>query len=98
MDSKEALEVLRREVEDKVVGDRHIVVLDRGWIFVGNLSEDDGIYTLRHAFNSRKWERGGFGGLTKSATDSGAVMDECAPIGFRGDAMVLWVAIPESWK
>ena len=48
-----------------VEGDRCIVVLDRGWIFVGNLSVDEtNTCTLRNVHNIRKWSSGGFGGWT----------------------------------
>jgi hypothetical protein len=65
---KEALDVIQRRAANCAVGDRHIVVLDRGWIFAGNLSQDKDtkVYTLTDAVNIRKWTQGGFGLLSKS--------------------------------
>jgi hypothetical protein len=78
---------------------RCIVVLDRGWIFVGNLKEINGgdSYELTEAANIRKWQTGGFGGLSRGAKSSQAVIDVCEPIIFSGKAMIFAVPISESW-
>ena len=78
-------------------GDRHIVVLDRGWIFVGDLTIKDGVGTLTNCHNVRKWTGGGFGGLTKGAKSSSAVLDSCAPIRFSEDAPIFVVPVGEGW-
>lgn len=99
MDPKEALKVLEENMcprgDDK---GKCIVVLDRGWIFVGKLTrvDDDG-YLLTECSNIRKWSTGGFGGLTKSSATSGAVQDSCSPIKFRDKSMLFYVPVSEEW-
>ncbi|MFQ5471269.1 MAG: hypothetical protein ACE5FA_00095 [Dehalococcoidia bacterium] len=80
-------------------GNRHIVVLDRGWIFVGDLvqSKEDGVYELNNAQNVRKWSDGGFGGLTKDPVGAGAVLDSSAAIRFSRSACIFMVPVPEEW-
>jgi hypothetical protein len=98
MDVKEAIETLTRATADCSKGDKHIVVLDRGWIFAGDLSQDDaGIYTLTNAVNIRKWSQGGFGALSKSAKEAGATLDGCAPIRFHRSALIFAVPISGGW-
>jgi len=96
---KQALETLERATANCTKGDRHIVVLDRGWIFAGNMTQDEhGVYTLTNCVNVRKWSQGGFGALAISASKAGATLDDCAPIRFRADAMIFAVPIPENWN
>lgn len=79
-------------------GGQCLCVLDRGWIFVGDLSTNDaGIHTLRNARNVRKWNKGGFGLLTRSREDSGAVLDDCADLQFTAGALIFCVPVAESW-
>ena len=78
---------------------RHIVVLDRGWIFVGNLTKlDDDGYMLSDCYNIRKWQSGGFGGLTQGATTAQATLDSSRPIKFRSRAMLFCVPVSEDWS
>lgn len=80
-------------------GDRHIVVLDRGWIFCGNLTRtEDGVNTLTNVVNIRKWVRNGFGGLTTDPKAAGMECDECAAIRFRDSALMFAVPVPENWN
>lgn len=94
---KKVGDVLRKAVQTPT-GNRHIVVLDRGWIFVGDLSHNNGIYTLTNCQNIRKWEKGGFGALSKSGKDAGAHLDAAAAIQFRTDAMIFSVPVSEDWS
>ena len=76
-----------------------IVVLDRGWIFVGELSYDDkGHGILRNAANIRRW------GTTKGLPElqngptSETVLDACSmPIRFTSSILVL-DASKEGWS
>ena len=94
---RNAIDVLTAATANCVEGDRHLVVLDKGFIFAGNLSKKDDVYTLTNCFNVRKWSTGGFGGLSKSANESGATLDPSAPIRFEPRAMVFCVPISGDW-
>ncbi len=95
---KKAIETLQRVTANCTAGDRHLVVLDRGWIFAGNLSMDEhGVYTITNCKNVRKWASGGWGGLSLSAKDSGAVLDDCAPVKFEASARLFVTPIGEGW-
>ena len=96
---KEAIQVIEDAMDDDPPeGDWHIVVLDRGWIFVGILEEfEDGTYALSNAKNVRKWTKNGFGGLTKGAISAEATLDPCAPLKFAASAMMFCVPVSEDW-
>ena len=97
MDVKEAIKTIQSATANCRTGDRHIVVLDRGWIFVGNLSCKDDVYTLSNCKNIRKWSTGGFGALSRSAKESGATMDDAAPLRFDKRAMIFVVPVGADW-
>jgi hypothetical protein len=84
---------------DPPTGDRVLVVLDRGFVFVGQLShdEDTGMSTISNAANVRRWEKGGFGGMTRSSADSETTIDPCSPIVFRTGSEIMIVSLPRDW-
>jgi hypothetical protein len=97
---KQAVEVIKSRMASCATGDRHICVLDRGWIFVGNFTRgDDGVCTLADCSNVRKWTGGGgFGGLSRGAKSAKAQLDQCAAIRFREDALIFAVPISDGWE
>ena len=103
MDKREALKVLAQtldECELKCEGS-HLVVLDKGWIFHGNLTPPEkktGDYRLTSCVNVRKWSKNGFGGLTRGAIFSGATLDECNPISFKLKSIIFIVPTDEQWR
>lgn len=84
-------------VDGNPKGDLSIVVLHRGWIFVGEFAQDENACCLTRCENVRKWTSGGFGGLTLGAKSSGAVLDKCEPMEFDTSAMILCVDVAEGW-
>ena len=102
MDKKEALKLIESaltECEIKCDGP-HLVVLDNGWIFHGNLlPDDDGeTYRLTSCVNVRRWESVGFGGLTKGAKHANAVLDASEPIRFKDRRVVFSVPTCGNWR
>jgi hypothetical protein len=97
---KQALDTLKKATANCAIGDRHITVLDRGWIMVGNMSldKDTGVYTMTDCANIRSFKKVGFGGLTQGAKNAEAVLDKCAPIKFHARAMIFCVPISEGWE
>ncbi len=83
---------------EQPTGDRYIVVLPRGWIGVGNVTEEDGTCRIANCYNLRRWEKNGFGGVTTDPKAAGVHLDKCADIIYRRDAEILRVPIAESWN
>jgi len=77
-------------------GNRFIVVLDRGWIMVGNVTDNaDGTHTISNCANLRKWESGGFGGVTTNPSKSGVLLDPCADVIYVNE--IMRVPISDDW-
>ena len=100
---KEALEVLQKSIEEcelKCEGP-HLIVLDRGWIFHGNLippESKDGDYMLTSCVNVRYFKKVGFGGLTKGAKFAEAILDDSEPLTFKEDKIIFKVPTKETWR
>lgn len=97
---KKAIETLTAATANCAVGDRHIVVLDRGWIFAGRMSLDTetNVYTVTDCVNIRYFKKVGFGGLSQGAKKAEATLDKCVPIKFHARAMIFCVPISEGWE
>ena len=80
-------------------GNRHIVVLDRGWIFVGQVQplNEGGMSIIRDCYNVRNWKTHGFGGLTLNPVLADVTLDKCADIYFRAGSEIFMVAVPDDW-
>jgi len=79
----------------------HLVVLDRGWIFHGNLiplETPTGSYNLTSCVNVRYFKKVGFGGLTKGAKYAEAILDPCEPISFKEPKVIFKVATKSDWR
>lgn len=87
-----------RKIEQPI-GNREIVVLDRGFIFVGNVS-NEGENTLRisNAQNIRKWEQNGFGGMCLNPKDAMTTCDPCADVICSVSAPIFRVPVPDDWN
>ncbi len=86
-------------VQPEPDGDRHIVILDRGFIFEGRLdNDDDGMRILTDAVNVRKWDTGGTGGMLASAGRSGATLDSCPPVKWQEGTEVFMAPTPKGWR
>ena len=51
---------------DAKQGARHVVVVDRGWIFAGNLTRENGRIKLTDALHVFKWESIGFAKMVET--------------------------------
>ena len=101
MDMNEAIELLQTQI-NLIKSQRalwSIVVLDRGWVFVGKLTYDeDGNGVLTHAANIRQW--GTTQGLPEiqSGPTPKTVLDRCSlPIRFQSAILTLDAA-EEGWE
>ena len=49
-------------------GTRAVVVVDRGWIFAGNVTRENGRIRISDALHVFKWEANGFSGMIEDPT------------------------------
>jgi hypothetical protein len=82
-------------ISEKPKGNRAIIVVDRGWIFAGDVTRENGRIKLSRALHVFKWESVGFAGIitnTKKA-DLRPISDVDIP----EDAEIFCVPVSESW-
>jgi len=80
-------------------GDRCVVVLDRGWIFAGTITEDDnGRVRMANVVNVRKWSGVGFEGMIADPKSSKVEIKKLsAPLDYPIHSELFRVPVPLGW-
>jgi hypothetical protein len=87
-----------RKAEDVPTGTRAVVVVDRGWIFAGNVTRKDGRILLTDALLVFKWEALGFHGMLANPTDSRVRLEKMPyPVDIPEDSEIFIVPVPDTW-
>lgn len=58
------------EATPRITGNRAVVVVDRGWIFAGDVTRENGRIRLDRAVHVFRWESGGFDGVIANPKSS----------------------------
>lgn len=81
-----------------VAGTRAIVVVDRGWVFAGNVTKDEiGQITLSKALHVFKWSSTGFAGLVNDPKAAKADLRPLADVVIPANSVIFSVPIPDNW-
>ena len=75
-------------------GDRAVVVVDRGWIFAGDVTREDGRIRLARALHIFKWESIGFAKMVETAK---ADLRPIANVDLPEGAEIFCVPVSENW-
>jgi hypothetical protein len=81
----------------KAAGSRAVVVVDRGWIFAGDVMRADGRIHLANALHVFKWESLGFSGMIADPKKAKADLRKIADVDIPEGAEVFCVPIPDGW-
>lgn len=76
-------------------GNRAIIVVDRGWIFAGNVTRENGRIKLSRALHVFKWESVGFAGMIENTKK--ADLRPISDVDIPEDAEIFCVPVSESW-
>ena len=80
------------------VGNRAVVVVDRGWIFAGDVEETAGRIRLTRAVWVFSWSGVGFDGVLRNPKDSKVNIRKLdAPVDLPAEAEIFRVPVGESW-
>lgn len=81
------------------VGPRHVVVADKGFIWVGNAVWDENrtTLTLTSVKNLRRWKSGGFGGALRDPKASGVELDDAINMTLRAEAVISMHRVSQEW-
>ena len=78
-------------------GTRAVVVVDRGWIFAGDVTRKDGRIKLARAVHVLRWEQNGFAGLVADPKKAKATLSPCADVDMPEGAEIFCVPVEDTW-
>lgn len=81
----------------KIVGTRAVVVVDRGWIFAGDVTRENGRIRLTRALHVFKWEALGFSGLIDNPKKAKADLRPVADVDMPEGAEIFCVPVANDW-
>jgi hypothetical protein len=81
----------------KQSGTRAVVVVDRGWIFAGDVTRENGRIRLTNALHVFKWESIGFAGMIADTKKAKADIRKIADVDIPEGAEVFCVPVPDGW-
>ena len=82
---------------NKKTGTRAVVVVDRGWIFAGDVTRESGRIKLTNALHVFKWESIGFAGMIADTKKAKADLRMIADVDIPEGAEVFCVPVPDGW-
>ena len=81
-----------------VTGSRAVVVVDRGWIFAGDVTRENGRIRLNRAVWVFRWETIGFNGVIADPKSSKVTLKPMvAPVDLPAHAEVFCVPVADDW-
>lgn len=81
----------------KPSGNRAVVVVDRGWIFAGDVTDEDGRIKLSRALHVFSWQSVGFAKMVADPKSGKADLRPIADVDIPRDAEVFRVPVPANW-
>jgi hypothetical protein len=78
-------------------GTRAVVVVDRGWIFAGDVTRENGRIKLSRALHVFKWESVGFAGMIENPKKAKADLRPVADVDMPDGAEIFCVPVADGW-
>ena len=85
------------EPVNKTSGNRAVVVVDRGWIFAGDVTRKDGRIRISRALHVFKWESVGFAGMIDNPKKAKADLRPVADVDLPDGAEIFCVPVAAEW-
>ena len=76
---------------------RAVVVVDRGWIFAGDVTRENGRIRLSRALHVFKWESVGFAGMVDNPKKAKADLRPVADVDMPEGAEIFCVPVADGW-
>jgi hypothetical protein len=78
-------------------GSRAVVVVDRGWIFAGDVTRKDGRILISRALHVFKWESIGFAGMVANPKKAKADLRPISDVDIPEGSEIFCVPVPDDW-
>ena len=82
---------------NRTSGNRAVVVVDRGWIFAGDVTRENGRIRLSRALHVFKWEATGFSGMIDNPKKAKADLRPIADVDLPEGAEIFCVPVDNKW-
>lgn len=94
------VEYIRRDSQPKTTGEVRIVILQRGWVFVGRFSQEGANCRLDNAAVIRSWgTTKGLGEIAVGGPTSKTKLDKCPPVKFHELTVIATLdCVEEKWN
>jgi len=81
----------------QAAGNRAVVVVDRGWIFAGDVTRSNGRILLTRALHVFKWDSIGFAAMVEQGKGPKVDLRPIADVDIPEGAEIFCVPVPENW-
>ena len=81
----------------RATGNRAVVVVDRGWIFAGDVTRANGRIRLSRALHVFRWESVGFSGMIDNPKKAKADLRPVADVDIPEGAEIFCVPVSNEW-
>jgi len=78
-------------------GTRAVVVVDRGWIFAGDVTRQNGRIRMENAVWVFRWESVGFDGMIANPKDKKVTIRAVPSVDIPAAAEIFCVPVPDTW-
>ena len=78
-------------------GPRAVVVVDRGWIFAGDVTRKDGRILISRALHVFKWESVGFSGMIANPKKAKADLRPISDVDIPEGSEIFCVPVADDW-
>lgn len=83
--------------DTRPTGNRAVVVVDRGWIFAGDVTDENGRIRLTRAVWLFRWERLGFAAVVNNPKADGVDIRKISDVDIPADAELFRIPVPTTW-
>lgn len=93
------VEYIRKDsVPSLPTGPRAVIVVDRGWIFAGDVTKQDGYFILDRAVWVFRWEKIGFDGVIANPKQTGVTLKKMSnQVRIPVDSEIFNVPVAADW-
>jgi hypothetical protein len=91
------IEYVRSDIAKPIVGNRAVIVVDRGWIFAGDVTRENGRIKLSRAIHVFRWESIGFDGMIANPKSNKVTLKPLADVDMPDSAEIFAIPVSEDW-
>ena len=84
-------------VQSKPTGNRAVIVVDRGWIFAGDVTRENGRIKLSRAIHVFRWESIGFDGVIKNPKSNKVTLKPLSDVDMPAGAEIFAIPVADDW-